>query len=489
MITFEIYNGYTQLRGTPEQIKLIRQWCTLEYEFYGMDWSTRPPRYKKQKGYVTYFTQDNEFPTGWTARYYRIITKKLNMKVKVVDKRRQPSSNPNPLPIKEGFKLRYYQEEAFKNASKVKRGILHHATGSGKTPLAGYMLAKWGLKSIYVVPDRTLLNQAIGDFINDVGIPKKYIGKIGDKVYEPRQITVATIQSLWSLYKQKEPNFMKFISDVDVLFFDESHHIKMDSKGQPKNTYFYLAMAIDAHYRFGLTATPGDPHSIDRRTLEGATGRVLHHVSSSELINEGYLTKPYIWMIRCPADRISDWKTTYDVNIVESEYRNEVISKLAHFFESKGLSVVVSVNLVQKHAEPLHIMIPGSKILTGKSDGRTQALEAFKRKEYHILITTLIKEGVNIPSMDVIINAAGGKSDKKTVQQTGRVLRTNKDKNAAILIDFFDDDEKGILIKHSRKRKRQYELEEEFEFMGIIDLEKHGFDFLKELMEKVNNGN
>lgn len=486
MITFEIHNAYTQVIAPGEYLKTIRKWCTLEYEFYGMDWSTRPPRRRKQKGYVSYFTKDNQFPSGWTGLFYRTLTKTFNLKVDIVDKRRKPSTSSNPLPISESFSLRDYQYQAFDKASKVKRGILHHATGSGKTMLAGYMLAKWGLKSFYVVPDRTLLKQAIKDFTEKVGIPKEYVGQIGDKVYDPRQITISTVQSAWSLIKREDPGFKEFIKDIDVLFFDEAHHIKMDNKGYPKNTYFYISMAIDAYYRFGLTATPGDKNSLDHKTLQGATGKVLHRVSSSQLIEQNYLTRPYIWMIRCTAERISDWKTTYDVNIIENEYRNEVICRLAHYFRKQGLSVLISVNLVEKHAIPLHTMIPESQILTGKTEGRQEILQAFQDKDYQVLITTLVKEGVNLPAIDVIIYAAGGKSEKKTIQQTGRALRVSEGKHAAILIDFFDDDENGMLIKHSRKRKKEYSAEEEFEFMGIIDTEKQGFDFLKEVMEKVN---
>ncbi len=486
MITFEIHNAYTKIKGPDKMIKAVRKWCTLEYEFYGMDWSTRPPRRRKQKGYISYFTKANEFPSGWTGKFYRMLTKTLNLEVEIIDARRKPHLSPNPLPIKEGFSLRDYQQEAFEKTSKVKRGILHHATGSGKTPLAGYMLAKWGFKSIYVVPDRTLLKQAIKDFTEDVGIPEEYIGQIGDNVYDPRQITVATVQSLWSKIKKGDPEFKEYAKEIDVLFFDEAHHIKMDSKGYPKNTYFYISMFIDAHYRIGLTATPGDKDSLDHKTLQGATGKVIHRVSSSFLINKGHLTKPYIWMVRCPADRISDWRATYERNIIENEYRNEIITRLAYFFADKGLSTLISVNLVEKHALPLHLSIQGSQVLTGKTEGRQDILRSFQNKEFHVLVTTLVKEGVNLPAIDVIIYAAGGKSDKKTIQQTGRALRTSESKNAAILIDFFDDDETGMLIKHSRKRKKEYSTEKEFEFMGIIDLDKHGFDFLNEVMEKVN---
>ena len=84
------------------------------------------------------------------------------------------------------------------------------------------------------------------------------------------------------------------------------------------------------------------------------------------------------------------------------------------------------------------------------------------QKDLKILISTVVNEGVNIPSMDVIIMAGGGKSNKLTVQRVGRALRKAEGKETAKIIDFYDNDN-GILLRHSKARLKTYRKEEEFQ--------------------------
>ena len=100
---------------------------------------------------------------------------------------------------------------------------------------------------------------------------------------------------------------------------------------------------------------------------------------------------------------------------------------------------------------------------------RKQILEDFGNKKIKILISTVVNEGVNIPSMDVIIMAGGGKSNKQTVQRVGRALRKAEGKSEAVIIDFMDADG-GMLQRHSKARLKTYRKESEFEIKEIIDV-------------------
>ena len=104
---------------------------------------------------------------------------------------------------------------------------------------------------------------------------------------------------------------------------------------------------------------------------------------------------------------------------------------------------------------------------TDKSDIRLDVLQRFREGELKILLSTLIKEGVDLPEMDAIILANAGKGGvggRKTVQTIGRCLRLTEKKNTAIIIDFFDDDG-GVLAKHSEERMKVYKSEPEFEIV------------------------
>jgi superfamily II DNA or RNA helicase len=90
-------------------------------------------------------------------------------------------------------------------------------------------------------------------------------------------------------------------------------------------------------------------------------------------------------------------------------------------------------------------------------------MEDFREGKINVLIGTLsiFAEGIDIPDLDVIINASGNKGDVKSIQVLGRVLRTFKEKNEALYYDFLD---RGVHTrKHSHKRikilqKQGYEI-------------------------------
>ena len=56
-----------------------------------------------------------------------------------------------------------------------------------------------------------------------------------------------------------------------------------------------------------------------------------------------------------------------------------------------------------------------------------------------VICTAVWKEGVNIPELNVVINAAGGKSELVTLQTIGRGLRKTENKSELIIYDFFDN--------------------------------------------------
>ena len=161
---------------------------------------------------------------------------------------------------------------------------------------------------------------------------------------------------------------------------------------------------------------------------------------------------------------ISDWKLAYDKNILENGDRNSKIVNIAKKYEAQGKSVLITVTRVKKHGRVLLESIPSARFMSGSCTAveREKILKDFKEKKFHILISTVVNEGVNIPAMDVIILAGGGRSDKMTIQRVGRVLRKADGKDEAVIIDFFDKD-RSILQKHSQSRLRLYKKEEQYD--------------------------
>jgi superfamily II DNA or RNA helicase len=81
-------------------------------------------------------------------------------------------------------------------------------------------------------------------------------------------------------------------------------------------------------------------------------------------------------------------------------------------------------------------------------------IEKFAGDELNCLISTLLGEGVDIPSMTTIIMAGGLKTPVGVVQKVGRALRKSPGKEEAIIVDFRD---KGPwLSQHFQERMDVY---------------------------------
>ena len=77
------------------------------------------------------------------------------------------------------------------------------------------------------------------------------------------------------------------------------------------------------------------------------------------------------------------------------------------------------------------------------------------RQRGGVLIGTVFGEGIDLPRLDTVIMAAGGKSERLVIQRMGRALRPFDGKQRARIIDFLDQDG-GMLERHSRQRMEVY---------------------------------
>lgn len=74
----------------------------------------------------------------------------------------------------------------------------------------------------------------------------------------------------------------------------------------------------------------------------------------------------------------------------------------------------------------------------------------------NLLIATQIgDEGVDLPKVDGLILAVGGKADKVNVQRAFRPLTSAEGKTRAVVVDF-DDRQHGVLRRQSAARRKIY---------------------------------
>lgn len=376
--------------------------------------------------------------------------------------------------------LRDYQISALRSAAEAGRGIIQIATGGGKTMLAAALIRDLARPAVFFVHTRELLYQTRDVFLRELGVP---IGVLGDGQADLAPVMVATIQTAARIFdveleanddsepgeEQSEERALTraeireaaraALEAAQVAIFDECHHVPADS-------CFQLAKKLrSAHFRYGLSATPWTEPGRDL-VLEAALGPRVCSLSGSDLIRSGFLVAPEITMRAAPVVTFSKrrpaYAQVYRAAIVDNLMRNTAIAHAARQEAAEGRSVLILVAQV-RHGEQLLPLLPGAGFSHGSldTDRRREHLEGLRSGRLRILIaTTLADEGLDIPTLDTLILAGGGKSAVRAYQRVGRTLRPAPGKTTARVIDFFD--RAPYLDEHSMERLRLYRREPEF---------------------------
>jgi len=205
----------------------------------------------------------------------------------------------------------------------------------------------------------------------------------------------------------------------------------------------------------------------DNRNLMviGATGPVIFKVGAAQLIKEKVLAEPKVEFLKVDTGTPITGETyqeIYENGITNNKFRNSLILKKVK--EHKRDQVLVLVRII-KHGKNLQTLFAKegvkSEFIWGddKKDHRRNSLDDFKKRKLKVLVSSIIlKEGVDIPAIDVLIVASGAKSKITTLQSIGRALRRTKRKIKALIIDFTDCND-SYLLKHSQRRLQIYQEE------------------------------
>jgi len=367
--------------------------------------------------------------------------------------------------------LRDYQDAAVDKFLRVKMCILQMGTGSGKTEVAIECIRRLGVQTLFVVDRKELLTQTKDRIEQALGIK---VGLLGAGYKEPKRVTVANIQTIRNIEKYK-----KYLREIRFVIFDECHKIAADSYAnvcnELKNTEYRLSMSG--------TAFRDDGHDM---AIKANGGTIEQNITSETLIEQGYLMKPEIIFIKNYISKFEsnfkqrkickglineslDYHKVYDEFIVNGESRNECIKDIINKHNDKRILIVVKK---VDHGNLLETLIPNSKYLHGgsKQKDREEMFNDFKSGKLKTLISTItiFSEGIDIPELDIVINAAANKTGTKTVQLLGRVLRKNKDKHKAYYYDFYDITK----MLYSSSQSRRHILSKEGHKVQILDLKK-----------------
>ena len=379
------------------------------------------------------------------------ILNKFKVQYTINDMRVAPESNANFV-IQDGFVARDYQQKILDNVST--RDIIQAATGAGKTFIMASLIAKFNVKpAVVIAPSVSLAIQIKDEFEKFLGINIGVCGG-GYKIIE--DITVSTPESV--------PDHL--LKECKMILWDEFH------VAAAKTTWETGVKAHNAFYRYGMSATPWRDDGKDI-LLEAITNVRKPHLSitASDLIRKDKLTPCTINFI--PYKDIIEWtgnyNSFYNKAIIHNNKRNDIIVNTALTEFKNGKTTLILIKSIT-HGELIKQKLFQNEELKGKVDflygsssldERANMLQRVKNGELKILIaSTIADQGLDLPILDCLILAGGGRSSTRAFQRVGRVIRLFPGKTNAIVYDF--KDMSPTLYKHYLYRRKLYEFEPEW---------------------------
>ncbi len=335
-----------------------------------------------------------------------------------------------------GITFREDQMELLRGVSRLYRGYLKSATGTGKTILAAGIHSMIPGRTLFLCHTIDLLDQTSEEFrkfgfdVITIGGGKKCVPILTDET-----IIVTTVQT-WS----KLLEWPNYVNEFKTIIIDECQHLS--NIGGP---YAKILQRCLAPIRIGLTATD---QTQSKMVIEGYLGPMIGEFTVQQGISAGVLSEPQIhWISVAGEDRLYDlslYKEIYEKCVVSNRIRNRLIITEALKEVNKGKSVLILVKQVE-HAKNLlnmanvlglHMDFVWSE--TKREDRMALKNDLENKDKYCVIASTVWKEGINIQSLDCVINAAGGKSEIATLQNIGRGLRATQTKKEVIIKDFVD---------------------------------------------------
>ena len=423
------------------------------------------PKYKNSTwdGFISLMESTTSFPTGLLGLVVEALKAK-NHKVEIDwgVYSNEPELYVGPTML-HGITLRDYQIEAIEKLLEAQRGVAKMATNSGKTEVFAAILKALGdKKALIVVHRKELLHQTVDRLSKRLG---RTIGKVGDGYVESGDgITVAMIQTLSGILNAPRTEFFHHFDTNEVVIVDECHHVSA-------NQMMDALHKIPGKYRYGFSGTPLKNDVLADLKLMSVTGRVIVDVSNMDLIEQGFSAVPIIYMHDIISDKDDEWDldyhSAYSQYIVNNSQRNDLIVDLAGKAAQAGEVVLVLVTHIE-HGELL-ARKSGGIFSSGEhtTKHRMNVLDDMRKGIFGVYIaSTIFDEGVDVPAINTLILAGGGKSGLKLLQRLGRGLRYKPGENVLKVHDFIDETNK-YLMKHSEDRIDVY-VEEGFRIEAAV---------------------
>jgi len=390
----------------------------------------------------------------------------------------------------------YLQDKTLDIISSKDRGVFRAPTGAGKSVvIAGLISIFHESTSLVIVPTQGIFDQMIKDFSKWFEEDLGYIGK-GKKVFG--SVSIAIINSIANMDDKELEDFGYY---WDLLIVDEVHKVtKLDGiytrvleKMQSVRRYGLTAtlpvkpeskLLVEGLIgpnigetkeedlvKIGVLAKPkvkilkipkndkvrslrkyGDVYEqgivLNKRRHEIIVEAVKEEIKNKGTalvfvvkINHGVILKDYFSKVYGEENVKLVLGGPPQKLLEETKKMNKKLKTLFREVErSKNSAKYKSTyKMYSDFKDQIEVMDEAAKSYRNMSKEREQYRVDLDDKKYRVAIaTTSWKEGINIPSLDVVVNATGYKSAIMNEQLFGRGRRATKKKKEVLLIDCFD---------------------------------------------------
>lgn len=333
-------------------------------------------------------------------------------------------------------------------AEGAKRALVQAATGVGKTCIAAFDSKPYA-RVLFVAHREEILNQAATTFHNIRNSDDYGFFRGADKCTDKSVI----FASVMTLGKSEYLNENYFARDYfDYIVIDEFHHAV-------NNPYRKIVDYFQPKFLLGLTATP---ERMDGRNIyEICDYNVPYELPLADAINKGMLVPFHYYGIYDDTDysKLHVVKGRYDSAELNETYignvhRHDLIYK---YYCKYGSKRALGFCCTREHAEEMAKEfckrgIPSVAVYSDAqgefSEERDVAIEKLKSGEIRVIFSVdMFNEGVDVPSVDMVMFLRPTESPTVFLQQLGRGLRKSNGKEYLNVLDFI-----GNYLKAGRVR-------------------------------------
>ncbi|MFX4233872.1 DEAD/DEAH box helicase [Aliarcobacter butzleri] len=349
------------------------------------------------------------------------------------------------------IKTNFMQEKALEKLENLRKkgenkALIIAATGTGKTYLSAFDVKNFKAKTIlFLVHRENILIKAKEGFENIFPQINSFGLYTGNKKEQDKNYLFSTIQTMSS-------NFLEFSQDsFEYIIIDEAHHVASPS-------YKKILDYFKPKFLLGLTATSNrmDGNSI----YEVFDENIALDIRLNEALENNLIVPFHYYGINdiqsIDYENVDLTKIDLLAKLLSVNKRVDFIIDKMNFYSNSGnkrkiLGFCVSKEHCNFMSEEFNKKGINSITLTSE-DSISKREDSIKRLENEndslevIFTVDIFNEGIDIPSINMVLFLRPTNSPIVFVQQLGRGLRKYKNKEFLTVLDFIGNHKKAYLI-------------------------------------------